>query len=867
MAQQSDPHLPYYKELAQLQWQDWLVVGTALALTCSGWYFAHENIQQQNRVHYDFQASQILELVQERMSKYEEALWAGVAVLHTLPANASRSQWQNFASSLKIESRFPGIDGIGVIHFVPADQKDAFLERQRESMPSFKIHPSHSKNEYWPIAYIEPQNRNRNAVGLDMAHEKNRLEAAKKARDTGLSAITGPIFLVQEDTKTPGFLFYAPWYEKVSPTNKGTSHKGEEESLKFLGLVYSPFVVRRLMDGTLENSNRWVNFSIHDGSTELYNEFIPGSSNIDPNPMFTSEVSLDLYGRTWRFEVRSSALFRDQHKENESLLILLGGGLIDGLLFIFIVMARRYRRVSQYANDVAKDLKTQTHKLSYAHVRLQGAMDSMLDGLIVFDQDGKIIECNNAIESVLGYSKERLLTRQIKICLPEVSLVQNTAVKDLPSKYESQNTFDTKVLIGHKVSTYGVSADGREVPIELCVTLSQSFDDVFYTCIIHDLTAMRASESRTDEIDSLLTAAVYATQAGFAMLDLQHKVVKANSAMAAFLDYALSEIVGISIEKLFCPEDHKTVRDTFALMVGGHQDKWMGEYQFQRKNGSLLWGVMTAAIVRNTYGETHYLVLQVIDIQPRKKLAQDLEAQNAALEEAVKELDQFAFVASHDLKGPLRGLFQLCQWIEEDLAESLEPETAQYLRLMRNRTQRLDTLLEDLLDYSRVGRSDGEFKEIQFSDYVQDIFSMMSSSDTFSIEIDDAIGTFWTLATPLEMIIRNLIGNALKHHDKAEGLISVKGLVLKDGYSISITDDGPGILPDYQSSVFDMFHTLKPRDQVEGSGIGLSIIKKILDRYRCQFSLDSDGKCGTCFTFTWPFESKLRSYVKKQAAA
>ena len=164
-----------------------------------------------------------------------------------------------------MEIRYPGINGIGVIYYVPPAQLAQHLEAQQRTRPDYHLRPPHDQNEYWPITYIEPVNINGPAVGLDMAHEANRFSAARKARDTGTAQITGPIVLAQDQEKTPGFLFFAPFYKKDLP-------KIPTDARDFRGLVYAPFVVKKLMQGVLAYERRHVGFKLTDKQDVIYNE-------------------------------------------------------------------------------------------------------------------------------------------------------------------------------------------------------------------------------------------------------------------------------------------------------------------------------------------------------------------------------------------------------------------------------------------------------------------------------------------------------------------------------------------------------------------------------------------------------------------
>ena len=200
------------------------------------------------------EAERTVALVDERMRHYEDALQSGVATINTLGGYATFAQWKRYANSLDLAAKYPGINGIGVIHAVEREGLDAYLADQCVARPDFKIHPDHQGNQLYPITYIVPTAGNEEAVGLDIAFEDNRFQTATKSRETGDTKITGPITLVQDNRKTPGFLFYAPFYRNREQTEVGRGQakgqtKGQTEEKEFGGFVYAPFVVRRVHEG------------------------------------------------------------------------------------------------------------------------------------------------------------------------------------------------------------------------------------------------------------------------------------------------------------------------------------------------------------------------------------------------------------------------------------------------------------------------------------------------------------------------------------------------------------------------------------------------------------------------------------------
>jgi signal transduction histidine kinase len=252
----------------------------------------------------------------------------------------------------------------------------------------------------------------------------------------------------------------------------------------------------------------------------------------------------------------------------------------------------------------------------------------------------------------------------------------------------------------------------------------------------------------------------------------------------------------------------------------------------------------------------------ITDISARVKASQKLAEHHEELERSNKELATFAYVASHDLKSPLRGIFQISQWIEEDLGNGDTLSIPSHMNLLRGRLRRMEHLLDDLLAYSRAGRMEGGLSQINLGALAHDIFDMQALPSGFTLITADDLPTFTTLATPLEQVLRNLFTNAVKHHDQSTGSIKLDWQPKnKDYYEFSVTDDGPGIPPEYHERVFVMFQTLRPRDEVEGSGMGLALVKKIVETYGGKTSVTSDGIRGTSIHFTWPVNIKGRTPI------
>lgn len=239
------------------------------------------------------------------------------------------------------------------------------------------------------------------------------------------------------------------------------------------------------------------------------------------------------------------------------------------------------------------------------------------------------------------------------------------------------------------------------------------------------------------------------------------------------------------------------------------------------------------------------------DVTERRNLAERLDHHVRELERSNRELDDFAYVTSHDLKSPLRDVRNLVGWITEDVGDALPPESAQHLKLVNDRVQRMEQLLDDLLEYSRVGRAADEAEPFTVREALGSVLALSPPPPGFTAEFVGDDVTLRTPRAPFEKVLRNLVGNAVKHHDRAEGRVVVSAAVAGDRAEVRVRDDGPGIAPEFHQRVFRMFQTLRPRDAVEGSGVGLAIVKKSVELMGGAARVESVGR-GTAVVFTWP---------------
>ena len=236
------------------------------------------------------------------------------------------------------------------------------------------------------------------------------------------------------------------------------------------------------------------------------------------------------------------------------------------------------------------------------------------------------------------------------------------------------------------------------------------------------------------------------------------------------------------------------------------------------------------------------------------RIAVELNRQQyeVALIERNQELDSFAHTVSHDLKAPLRAISNLSQWIEDDLEDQLLPDNLQQFQLLRTRVKRMESMINSLLLYARAGRQEAQLETLDLAELLSEVIDSIAPPEGFKIDIQPPLPTLTTKRVFLSQVLTNLISNAIKHHNSVTGHLHIWAIEHSDYHEFIIKDDGPGIAPEDHERVFAIFQTLADKDNTDSTGIGLAIVKKIIETEQGTIRLESSLGEGTTFYVTWP---------------
>jgi signal transduction histidine kinase len=311
-------------------------------------------------------------------------------------------------------------------------------------------------------------------------------------------------------------------------------------------------------------------------------------------------------------------------------------------------------------------------------------------------------------------------------------------------------------------------------------------------------------------------------------------------------DLRESPLFGATAPHFGMPPGHPEMASYLGVPVSGREGRRIGALLF----GHARPGAFSEATQRLVEG----VAAQAAIAMDNARMFSEAVDMIAQLEKSNKELDQFAYVVSHDLKAPLRGIANLAQWIEDDLSEVMNDQTREHLHLLNNRVTRLENLIGGILAYSRAGRHDrAELSRVDITALVRDCWELLAPPPTAKLEIGRDLPTLMAPRPQLQQVLMNLIGNAVKYNPGREITIEV-GLSRKHGrfYELFVRDDGVGIASDFHEKIWGLFQTLERRDKIESTGIGLSIVRKIVESQGGTTWVESRPNEGATFFFTWP---------------
>ncbi len=386
---------------------------------------------------------------------------------------------------------------------------------------------------------------------------------------------------------------------------------------------------------------------------------------------------------------------------------------------------------------------------------------------------------------------------------------------------------------------------------------SKFFRDLLVRTIRYALERKQAEKALRDSEERYRTL-VENIHLGITLIDADHRIIMTNLGQGRLFTKPHAEFVGKHCFREFEKRDAVCSHcpGTRAMATG---QPAQSETEGMRDDGSRFPVRIQAFPVFGDDGATKAFIEVVEDITERKQAEDALKTLNEELEATVekltktnRELEDFAYVVSHDLKAPLRGIKTLTEWISADYADKIDENGVEQLNLLSNRADRMHNLIEGILQYSRIGRVKEEQVPINLNELVPQVIDLITRPENISITVENELPTITFEPTRVTQVFQNLLSNAVKYMDKPQGQVRVGCVEDNESWKFSVADNGPGIDQKHFERIFRMFQTLLPKDEFESTGIGLTVTKKIIEMYGGKIWVESEPGQGTTFLFTFP---------------
>jgi len=479
--------------------------------------------------------------------------------------------------------------------------------------------------------------------------------------------------------------------------------------------------------------------------------------------------------------------------------------------------------------------------------RYHGLLEAAPDAMVVVNQDGAIVMLNVQAEKQFGYSPNELVGQKVKNIIPKgfaerlIADGTRTAAEALAQQ------------IGTGIELIALRKDGSEFPIEIMLSPLESAEGILVTAAIRDISVRKAAERHLAQMESRYRGLLEAAPDAMVVVNQGGAIVLLNVQAEKQFGYSRDELVGQKVKNII-PEGFaerlvadalRSEEDALAQQIGTGI-----ELTGRRKNGSDFPIEIMLSPLESTEG---ILVTAAIrDITKRKKAEAHLLQKVEELKRSNGELGQFAYVVSHDLQEPLRMVASYTQLLAKRYKGKLDSDADEFISFAVDGASRMQRLIQDLLVYSRVGTKTQEVLDTSSEDALQQALINLRGAieESGALVTHDPLPTVPADEVQLIQLFQNLVGNAIKYQGPGVPLVHISATRnINKEWTFSVQDNGLGIDPQYFEKIFGLFQRLHKREEFAGTGIGLAICKKIVERHGGGISVESQPGHGSTFRF------------------
>ena len=518
------------------------------------------------------------------------------------------------------------------------------------------------------------------------------------------------------------------------------------------------------------------------------------------------------------------------------------------------VLARIDKQVG--LQKLQQQLKEQNYQLQQSQSLLASILNSSLDGVVAYSAvrniEGNIVDfqwllINPAAEKFYGLLLNEIVGKNL---LTELSQFRNNGLFDLyVSVVETGETVDREFSYEHE----------RDTIVWLHIVAVKLNDGLAVT--FRNITDRKRAEIALRDSEERFRAIFEQAAVGIAKNALSGQFMRVNPGFCQIVRYGESELLQKNWQAITHPDDIEADREYVRALVSGNIQTFSMEKRLVCKDEAVRWANVTVSAMRDANGTPQYLICAIEDISERKLVQELLQAsldtQTRYAQELTRsnaELEQFSYVASHDLQAPLSTIAGYAQLLEKRCHNQLDAQGNKFIRNIVNSCGRMQALIDDLLEYSRVGRSEKPFDVIDCNLVFEDACANLQ----LAIRQDRASVTRGDLprvrgdSFQLLQLFQNLIGNAIKYRSSEAPVVRVSASRQGDNWVFSVQDNGIGIAEQYHPRIFQLFQRLHSQKQYSGTGIGLAICQRIVERHGGRLWVESEPNRGSTFYFSIP---------------
>jgi len=497
------------------------------------------------------------------------------------------------------------------------------------------------------------------------------------------------------------------------------------------------------------------------------------------------------------------------------------------------------------ARDITERKKTED-ALKESELKFRTIFENAGGAIFIADaQTGQLLECNSLAEELIGRTRSEILRMHQSQVHPKGEAEKYK--EKFHSHVKQRHTFDYEGEVQHK--------DGRKIPVLISAEKMIIAEKDVLAGLFVDITERKRMEKAVRESEEKHKTLYESSRDAIMLLTPEQGFFNGNSATVKMFGCKDEEEFASKTPAALSPEYQpdgmlSSVKAQQMMATAMEKGSHFFEWKHKKVDGTEFFA--TVLLTRMKLQGKKVLQATVRDITERKWAEQRQDELLDEVESINQELKDFAYIVSHDLKAPLRGIKTLADWLVADYADKLDDNGREQMNLLLSRTQRMHNLIDGVLQYSRVGRAKEKKGRVNLNDLVSEVIDTVAPPENIEVIVENQMPVIECEETRITQVFQNLLGNGVKYMDKPQGRIRI-GCVEENGFwNFSVADNGPGIEERHFERIFRIFQTLSPRDEFESTGVGLTVVKKIVELYGGKIWVESKLGEGSTFFFTLP---------------